>query len=299
METATILNSEQLISVIIPIYNRSKLITRTFDSVFNQTHRPIELVLVDDGSTDDSYSKTVEWRDSPRISSDRQFIVRVIRQNNSGAPTARNVGITISTGKYLQFLDSDDLLEPEKLASQFLHLASSKHEIAICDYRYVTEQLDVIRLAFNRGNLALRMAFGWSIYTATPLFTKRFILEYNCLWDEELKINQDIDYNLRALLLSTNVIYTPGIWCNYVQHEGIQISDSHEKRAPQFLRRIRNLLELGHSLKSRSSGKKYLLLYTAIIVLAKDLIKFYIYKIPKMHLKLALISLGLRQERSK
>jgi glycosyltransferase involved in cell wall biosynthesis len=103
------------VSVIIPTFNRASFLPKTLDSVYRQEYRPVELVLVDDGSTDDTESVVTRWADAHRGPT---FDVRYLYQENSGPSAARNLGILRSEGEYLQFLDSDDRLHPQKLSVQ-------------------------------------------------------------------------------------------------------------------------------------------------------------------------------------
>jgi ribosomal protein S7 len=101
------------VSVIVPTYNRADLIPYTINSVLSQTMSDWELIVVDDGSTDDTAAVVKRYQD------DR---VRYIRQENAGVSAARNRGVAHATGEYLCFLDSDDELMPQKLAQQTAYL---------------------------------------------------------------------------------------------------------------------------------------------------------------------------------
>lgn len=91
--------SDILFSVVIPLYNQEKLITRTIESVFEQKIENLELIIVDDGSTDNSANVVKEYND---------IRIKLISQPNSGAPTARNRGIAEAKGEYIALLDADD-----------------------------------------------------------------------------------------------------------------------------------------------------------------------------------------------
>lgn len=95
-----------MISVVIPLYNKQRCIRSTIESVLNQTYSDFELIVVDDGSTDDSASVVAELSD-PRI--------HLVRKANGGVSSARNAGIRQATSEYIAFLDGDDLWEPEFL----------------------------------------------------------------------------------------------------------------------------------------------------------------------------------------
>ena len=96
------------VSVVIPTYNRSALITRALDSVLAQTVKPHEILVVDDGSTDDTASLVRKHYPA----------VQLIRQKNTGVSAARNAGITAATGEWVALLDSDDAWLPRKLERQ-------------------------------------------------------------------------------------------------------------------------------------------------------------------------------------
>ena len=110
-----------MISVIIPTYNREKLIMPAIDSVLKQTYQDIELIVVDDGSTD----RTVELLKT--IKDPRFYFVQTER--NSGAPAARNIGIKQSKGEYIAFHDSDDIWMPHKLEKQLKFLKENDADV--------------------------------------------------------------------------------------------------------------------------------------------------------------------------
>jgi glycosyltransferase involved in cell wall biosynthesis len=99
-----------LVTVIIPSYNYGRFVTRAVDSVLRQTYSPIECIVVDDGSTDDTQARLEQY----------QGRVRIITQHNQGLSAARNTGMREATGSYLAFLDADDWWEPEKTEKQMV-----------------------------------------------------------------------------------------------------------------------------------------------------------------------------------
>src|SRR6185312_222044 len=117
------LEFNDLVSVIITTYNRSSLLEEAVQSVLNQTHRPIECIIIDDGSTDNS-KKIVE---KLQQKSDSTFVIVYLYQDNCGPQAARNTGTKISTGKYVQYLDSDDILYADKLSKQVSCLKDNEH----------------------------------------------------------------------------------------------------------------------------------------------------------------------------
>jgi glycosyltransferase involved in cell wall biosynthesis len=137
-----------LVSVIIPAYNAGPYIAETLDSVLRQTHPHREIIVVDDGSTDDTLHRLEPYRAA----------IRYIRQANLGVGAARNAGLRVASGDYIAFLDADDLWRPEKLALQ-LNVATRHPQSGLiaCD----GVQFDGDRIIADRlllGPLADRLA---------------------------------------------------------------------------------------------------------------------------------------------
>jgi GT2 family glycosyltransferase len=104
-----------LVSVIVPTYNRANLIEDTLDTVYAHTYRPIELIVIDDGSTYNASVLMSEWADHHN---GERFEIRYIHQKNRGAPAARNRGLLESTGEFIQFQESDDVMLSWKIEKQ-------------------------------------------------------------------------------------------------------------------------------------------------------------------------------------
>src|SRR5690348_4736208 len=102
------------VSVIIPTYNRQNFLKAAVESVIHQTYRPIECFIIDDGSTDNTNEVVKRLMDK----NDEEFMVKYIYQDRSGTQSARNAGTSASTGEFIQYLDSDDVLYPEKIEKQ-------------------------------------------------------------------------------------------------------------------------------------------------------------------------------------
>ena len=124
--------SQSLISVIVPVYNVKEYLNTCVESILNQTHENLEVILVDDGSTDgsgeicDSYAKT-------------DTRVQVLHTTNGGQAAARNRGIEVCKGEYLTFIDSDDSMEPELIETLYLAQKKSGANLVSCRWRNVYE----------------------------------------------------------------------------------------------------------------------------------------------------------------
>lgn len=121
---------DYLISVIVPVYNPGKYLKKCLDSLINQTYRNIEIILIDDGSTDGSYEVALKYAES-----DKRIIIE--RQKNSGVSHARNRGIQIAKGDFFSFIDSDDYIELDTY--EYLLMLLNEKKVDIVNYEhYIT-----------------------------------------------------------------------------------------------------------------------------------------------------------------
>ena len=122
---------DELISVIVPVYNGEKYLPVCMKSLMEQTYRALEIILIDDGSKDGSGALCDGYAAAdPRV--------RVIHQENQGVSGARNTGLDRATGKYVVFVDADDYVEPDYLERLHRNLVTHGVDIASCDYQEVT-----------------------------------------------------------------------------------------------------------------------------------------------------------------
>ena len=119
--------SEVLISVIVPVYNRESVLKNCIESILNQTYKNIQLILIDDGSTDNTFfiCKNYAHQDSR---------IQVLHQINRGPASARNAGLDTANGKYIMFVDSDDCIHPSCIEVLYKAIRQFDVSIAICEY---------------------------------------------------------------------------------------------------------------------------------------------------------------------
>lgn len=126
------------VSIIVPVYNSEKYLSKCIDSIINQTFQDYELILIDDGSNDNSGSicDLYEKKDNR---------IKAIHQKNSGVSVARNKGISVARGRFISFIDSDDYVYPDMIGEMVHTMDNYNTEMAICGYRCVNENGDIIR----------------------------------------------------------------------------------------------------------------------------------------------------------
>jgi glycosyltransferase involved in cell wall biosynthesis len=209
-----------VVSIIVPTCNHAHLVERTLDSVFAQTYRPIELIVVNDGSTDETTAVLESWATHHR---GEGFEVRLILQINQGAQVARNRGLIECTGEYIQFLDSDDRILKQKLSAQVECLRETE-----ADYCYAkTEGVDKYGTRSGvegRPKLSGRpWIFERSWHTSSPLYM-RHVSRSTGPWNESLRVWQDFEYSARIKAAELRGIFLDTVLCLSFEHDGPSIT---------------------------------------------------------------------------
>ena len=139
----------ELISVVVPIYNVEKYLPRCIDSIINQTYKNLEIILVNDGSKD----RSLEICKNYMI---RDFRIKIINKPNGGLSDARNAGIKQASGKYICFVDSDDFIKEKMIEDMLSALLNTNSDICVCDMEYLYDN-DVVKFAsggeFKEGSV--------------------------------------------------------------------------------------------------------------------------------------------------
>lgn len=160
------------VSIIVPVYNTIKYIEATIDSVVGQTYLDWELILVDDGSTDGTFECMEKYRNA--LSDERIRIVRTA--SNAGAAKARNFGLSLATGRYIAYLDADDLWSPDKLARQLQFAGDRQAGFVFTGYEFAREDgTGTGKIVKVPETMNYKQALkNTTIFTSTVLFdTKR------------------------------------------------------------------------------------------------------------------------------
>lgn len=185
------------ISVIIPTYNSAKYIGEAIESVLAQTYPVHEIIVVDDGSTDDTVEIVKKIASRPMTYELRPKIL-YLHQDNRGPAAARNTGIRSATGGYIAFLDSDDLWLPDKIEKQIVLFERSDYAMVYCDMSHVVNGKTVYKSYlkekcykyFGRGDIYNNLLRENFIFTPTVIM-RRCILDRIKGFDEKFRICED------------------------------------------------------------------------------------------------------------
>lgn len=196
-----------LVSVCIPAYNIEAFLAYTIESVIGQAYKNIEIIIVDDGSTDDTLAIAKKF-EGPKV--------RVFSQTNCGASTARNTAYRYSTGRYIKFLDGDDIINPEMISSQ-VELAEQNDSCLISGKwgRFYNNDISTFKLS-PEPCWQTMPAIDWlcsswkngdSMTQSGIFLIPRSILEENAPWNERLSLIDDMEFFTRVILRSPKVVF--------------------------------------------------------------------------------------------
>lgn len=222
-----------LVSTIIPVYNRAVMLVEGIASVLAQTHRSMEVVIVDDGSSDDTPAVALA------LSQANPDIIRVVRQDNAGPGAARNLGLARARGEFIQYLDSDDLLEPRKFEWQVQALRTHPEAgVAYGLTRRVNLATGEARdWACTNEDIAdifpsFLLKRGWD--TNSPLW-RRSVCDAIGPW-AELRCLEDWEHDLRAGLLGVKPVRVQGHVATVRDHDESRASGMDTGFTPAIVR---------------------------------------------------------------
>ena len=214
-----------MISVIVPVYNRKETLGRCVQSLRSQTYEELEIILVDDGSTDGSGALCTEL-------SKEDVRIRVIRKENGGVSSARNAGIEAAKGDYLMFADSDDYVEPDMAEKMLKGIGDD--DIAICGFHHHYQGRDIIRIPDVPGhsgeeNFLALYGQGFLNMPWNKLYRRKLAGKF----DEDLSLGEDLLFNLDYLQRVDGISVVKEALCHYMQDD-TGVSLSSQKRADRL-----------------------------------------------------------------
>jgi glycosyltransferase involved in cell wall biosynthesis len=187
---------QPLVSIVIPTYNRANRVMQTLDSIFAQTYSYFEVIVVDDGSTDNTIQVLEEYKQqTPR----KEIAFTIVRQANAGAPVARNKGLSMAKGEYIVFFDSDDLMLPNRIEEQISLMLEENTDCCACGYITSSKQEQYIpHIIDNRGVLYSYVRGNLQGSTQSWVFKKTLVISVGG-YDEQLVCRQDCDLVFRII----------------------------------------------------------------------------------------------------
>lgn len=221
----------EVVSVIIPVYNAVRYVGAAIESCLSQSYRNIEVVCVDDGSSDGSDKVLCKYQANENV--------KIIRTENRGAAAARNRALMAITGKYIQYLDADDILENDKIERQVKAIrVNGKMTLCIGCYRNIyvnSEVVEKINCTVSDGQSGLDWLLNWcntglsnppSVYLLS-----RDLSDAVGPWDESLNYNDDTEYFARIMLAADKILPTRDATSLYLRGDSSSLGSRRTRDA--------------------------------------------------------------------
>ncbi len=220
-----------LVSIIIPAYNASKYIEQSIDSILKQTYRNIEVIVVNDGSEDETFEILTTIKDDRLV---------VINQENKGQCAACNVGFRKSKGAYIKFFDADDILNSNFIEEQINSIVGHKNTIVSAKWgRFFNDDINSFRLNPELvwrdltpiEWLTTALESGSNMMQCALWLIPRENLIKAGLWDETLSLNNDFEFFVRVLLTAEQIVFSNNSILYYRSGNSLSLSHSNSRKS--------------------------------------------------------------------
>jgi glycosyltransferase involved in cell wall biosynthesis len=189
------------ISIITPCYNAEPYIARTIQSVQNQTITDWEMIIVDDGSNDNSADIIKDF-------ASKDARIKLFQKENGGSASARNMGLALAQGEFIQFLDADDTIEPTKIERQITLMEQELLDVTYSDYCMVNEDGTHEDKKGHTFNL-FKLLIGWGLFGTIPfhafIYRHEFLRQNKILSSSEIREREDWDFHIKVFSATTRI----------------------------------------------------------------------------------------------
>ncbi len=240
------------ISVVVPVCNVEIYLSKCIDSIINQDYKNLEIIIVDDGSTDSSGEICQKYADADNR-------VRIIHQDNQGLSMARNNGIDIATGEYIGFIDSDDWIRPDMYSTLYNNAVKYDADISIINFNYVLPSGEYV--PFAKENTGIKVFDGIYKVAHNIRTTNNFV--WNKLYKKNLfnnirfpkgKIFEDIFTMYKLIDTANKIVVSSDCKYYYVRHDNSitlsQFNMGHLDNIEAYIERYRYISEKYPKLES-------------------------------------------------
>jgi glycosyltransferase involved in cell wall biosynthesis len=253
-------NNKILVSVVVPVYNTEDFLSECVDSILAQTHRYIEVILVDDGSTDTSGMLCDEY-----VKADAR--IRVLHQKNGGVSSARNTGIWHATGEFITFIDADDAIHCEyvrHLCEDMVKYGAdttttAAKDVASRNIEIISEPVKDAEVTVLSSDETIKELYRGSLEgtrNGVQMFSLKMLKDNSIRYDEKMAVGEDFDFFARAILASNKVVVDKRRMYFYRTNPSSVMLQSFNRK---HFEAIKNIESIGRSVEGRIEGLQKLI----------------------------------------
>lgn len=202
------------VAIIVPCYNQARFLPKAIASIQAQTMPDWECIIIDDGSTDETATIAQTYCEQ-----DKRF--RIISKENGGSASARDLGLLHAKGEYIQFLDADDSIAPDKLEEQLDVLEQTKTDICVTAFCFENKFGERSKIHTCRLNLR-RVLVSWGLSVSTPihsfLYRTDFIRKHNIRFQSDCRFREDWGWHIRCFIAQAKSIVMPD-YCGAIYYQ--------------------------------------------------------------------------------
>lgn len=219
------------LSIIVPVYNVEKYVEKAIESILNQDFKDLEIIIIDDGSTDNSATIINKY--------DNYKNCKIIHKENAGLGAARNTGLREASGEYIMFLDSDDFLEHNSISKIYASVKEDDLDVLQCSYRHVNEYGDYIGGEDIISSTNVMSGDEWikngniSYGACFCIYRHEFLFDNNLEFMEGV-LHEDMDFTLRATYLAKRIRSWNYSFYNYLIRPSSITTEKSIKRCTDF-----------------------------------------------------------------
>lgn len=271
------------VSIIIPVYNTEKFLKKCMDSIVNQTLKEIEIICINDGSTDNSLKILEEY-----ATNDNR--IKLINQNNLGQGTARNKGLEIACGEYIGFVDSDDWIDEDYFEK--LYNSAKKHNAALAccslrreypfkqSWRLHVEKEEIIETPMEKFKY---LYIPKQCYPVNKIYRKADLDKHNIKFPEGMYF-EDMPFNLNAVYYLDKMVTVPGIIYHYFANMKSTVKCKNDKKQTDLIKAWSYFRSFSKKHNIQLDEKYYITRKHAYKIFGITCLKVYEWKATKKYL---------------
>ncbi len=219
-------------SIIIPLYNASSYLHHCIDTLLSQPFQDIEIILVDDGSTDESPAICDEY-------ASKDGRIKVFHEVHSGVAHSRQIGLEYATGDYILYVDADDMVDTNMISDMYDEAIRQQADMVICDYRELTHDGEVYQKqepTASDGVTVLDDILNGRLYGAlwNKMMRRMWLLETKACFPQELSMREDLIFLSRCLPFAKKLTYIPKAYYGYERRNATALTSNYVNESPPY-----------------------------------------------------------------